>query len=74
MLEAVALRRPHEAPVAQEAQAVVQRHPGVGGFAGERALLAGGEPTGTDGSYGVWVRGDDGSDRVVGTLRPSAVR
>ena len=37
-------------------------------------LLAGGEPTGTDGSYGVWVRGDDGSDRVVGTLRPAASR
>lgn len=37
-------------------------------------LLAGGEPTGTDGGYGVWVRGDDGSDRVVGTLRPAVVR
>lgn len=40
-------------------------------------LLAGGEPSadaGEDGRYDVWVRGDDGSDRVVGTLRPAAAR
>ena len=37
-------------------------------------LLAGGEPGAADGCFDVWVRGDDGSDRVVGTLRPSAVR
>jgi 3-hydroxybutyryl-CoA dehydratase len=30
-------------------------------------LLAGGEPGG-DGHYNVWVRANDGSDRVVGTL------
>ncbi len=33
-------------------------------------LLAGGAP-GSDGHYDVWVRADDGSDRVVGTLRPA---
>lgn len=40
-------------------------------------LIAGGEPNaeaGADGHYDVWVRGDDGSDRVVGSLRPAATR
>jgi len=37
-------------------------------------LCAGGAPStdaGADGCYDVWVRGDDGSDRVVGRLRPA---
>jgi 3-hydroxybutyryl-CoA dehydratase len=37
-------------------------------------LCAGGTPStdaGADGCYDVWVRGEDGSDRVVGRLRPA---
>ena len=35
-------------------------------------LTAGGQPGAEPGVYDVWVRGDDGSDRVAGTVRPGA--
>ena len=43
VLEAVTLRRPQEAPILQETQVVVQRHPGLRGLGHQRALLAGGQ-------------------------------
>ncbi len=43
VLVAAALAAPQQAPVRQEAQVVVQRHPRIAGFGDQRALRAGGQ-------------------------------